>query len=71
MSSLGKMLVVFGLILIVAGFLIQLFWRLPAFGRLPGDVYIKKGSFTFYFPIVTSLLISAILSFVLTLFGRR
>jgi hypothetical protein len=45
--------------------------RLPWLGRLPGDVYIQRGNWSFYFPLATSLLVSVILSLLLFFIGRR
>ena len=71
MVPIGKMLVFFGIILIVTGLLFQLVGKLPGIGRLPGDIYIKKGPVTFYFPIITSLILSLVLSLLLSLFWRK
>ena len=71
MGSMGKMLVIFGIIFLVTGLCLQLVEKLPGVGRLPGDIYIKKGPMTFYFPLATSLLISVLLSIVLSLFWRK
>ena len=60
----GKLLIFLGIILIVAGLFISFV------GRLPGDIYIKKENFTFYFPITTSIVLSIVLSFLLYLFSR-
>ncbi len=70
--SLGRMLIVLGLIVLALGVLVSLGEKLPIrLGRLPGDVVIRGKHSVFYFPIVTSLLLSAILSLVLWLFSRR
>lgn len=71
MSEMGKLLIFFGLILILTGFLVQWVGKIPGFGRFPGDIYLKKGPVTFYFPIITSLIVSLVLSFVLSLFWRK
>ena len=64
MQQIGKILVVTGVILIVAGIIIWLLaGRLGWFGHLPGDIRIRKEHFAFYFPITSMLLISAVLSF--------
>jgi hypothetical protein len=63
----GKLLVVAGLIIAAVGALIML--GLPL-GRLPGDVTIRRGSATFYFPVVTSIVVSVVLTLVLSLFRR-
>ena len=70
-NSIGKTLVVFGAILIAIGVVFMLVGKLSWSGRLPGDIYIQKKNFTFYFPIVTSILISIILSIVFILLRRR
>ena len=62
---MGRLLIVAGLFLIGAGLLFQF-----GAGRLPGDIYIRGKNTTFYFPLVTCLLLSAVLSFVLWLFRR-
>lgn len=66
------MLIIFGAILIVIGLLVTLGERLPIrLGRLPGDFVVRGKNSVFYFPWVTSLLISIILTAILWLFGRR
>ncbi|WP_017755933.1 DUF2905 domain-containing protein [Calidifontibacillus oryziterrae] len=61
---MGKMLIIAGIVLIVVGLLWQIL------GRLPGDIVIKKGNTTFYFPIVTSIVISIVLSVIFYIIGR-
>lgn len=70
-NSLGKLLIVLGGILIVIGAAIVLGGKLPWLGRLPGDIYIERRNFTFFFPITTSILISVIFSLVLYILSRR
>jgi uncharacterized membrane protein len=70
-SSLGKLLIIFGFILIAVGLLLAFFNKIPFLGKLPGDIYISKEKFTFYFPITTCILISLILSFIFWLWARR
>jgi hypothetical protein len=66
------MLIVLGAILIVVGLLVVAGERLPIkLGRLPGDIVIRGKNGAFYFPIVTCLLISVVLTVVMWLFGRR
>ncbi|MBV8846795.1 MAG: DUF2905 domain-containing protein [Bryobacterales bacterium] len=66
------MLIVLGLILIAVGLLVTLGNRLPIrIGRLPGDIVIRGKNSVFYFPIVTSLLLSLLVTALLWLFGRR
>jgi hypothetical protein len=70
--SLGRTLIALGLIILAAGVIFTIGEKLPIrFGRLPGDVVVRGKNSVFYFPIVTCLLISALLTFVLWLFGKR
>ena len=71
MNEFSKTLIFFGVVLIGAGILVALFGKVPGLGRLPGDIYLKKGAFTFYFPLTTCLLLSLLLTLVFTIFGRR
>jgi len=67
-SSLGRLLVIGGVLLAAAGVVVLLAGKVPFLGRLPGDIVYHKGGTTFYFPIVTCLLLSLILSLLLNLF---
>lgn len=70
--ALGRALIVLGAVLIVVGLLIALNVRLPfRIGRLPGDIVIRGRNSVFYFPLVTCLLLSLVLTLVLWLIGRR
>jgi hypothetical protein len=64
---LGKLLVVVGVIITGIGLLVML--GLPI-GRLPGDITVKRGNFTFYFPLATSILASILLTLLLSLLRR-
>lgn len=66
MSSLPKLLMVVGGVIFALGFLMQ-FIKL---GKLPGDIIIKKENATFYFPIVTSIVLSIIVSAILFIIGK-
>ncbi|SFA38673.1 Protein of unknown function [Parageobacillus thermantarcticus] len=66
MNSLPKFIMTVGAVLIIIGFLMQ-FMKL---GRLPGDIIIRKGNTTFYFPVVTSILLSIVLSLIFYILGR-
>jgi hypothetical protein len=70
-SGFGKLLILVGIILIVIGAAIVVVDRVPWLGRLPGDIYIERRHFTFFFPITTSILVSAILSLLLYIVSRR
>jgi len=71
MQELGKALIIFGIVFIGVGLFLVFSNKIPFLGRLPGDICIQKKNFTFYFPIVTSLIISAILSLLFWLWPRR
>ncbi len=68
-KNMGKLLIVTGIILIIVGILIYVGKGLP-FGKLPGDISVKKDNFSFHFPIVTSLIISIILTLILYLINK-
>lgn len=75
MIPLGKMLLLFGvamvllgLVLLVAGYFSG---KVPWLGRLPGDIHIERGSWTFYFPLATCLIVSLVLTLLFSFFGRR
>lgn len=67
---LGKTLILIGLLMVFLGVMITLAGKIPWLGRLPGDIFIKKENFTFYFPLATCLIISALLSLILWLFKK-
>lgn len=68
----GKVIIIVGIFLVVLGLLIVLSPKIPFLGRLPGDIYIKRENFSFYFPVITSILVSLIITIILNLFfGRR
>ncbi|MCP3762614.1 DUF2905 domain-containing protein [Domibacillus sp. A3M-37] len=66
MTGIGKLLMLAGVVLFVLGILLQ-FTKL---GRLPGDIVIKKENTTFYFPIVTSIVASIVLSLIFYVIGK-
>ncbi|MBA2878574.1 DUF2905 domain-containing protein [Anoxybacillus ayderensis] len=66
MMNVPKTIMLLGVVLIIVGFLMQ-FIKL---GRLPGDIVIKKENATFYFPIMTSILLSVVLSLIFYMLGR-
>jgi hypothetical protein len=70
-ESMGKMLILMGIIIIIVGILFVALPKITSLPKLPGDILIKRDNFTFYFPWVTSLVISAILSLIFYLFFRR
>ena len=71
MNDLGKSLVLIGLLIVLVGAVLMLAGRVPWLGRLPGDIYVQRGNWSFYFPVVTSLVVSVLLTLLFWLFGRR
>ncbi|OYD16013.1 hypothetical protein CH333_04555 [candidate division WOR-3 bacterium JGI_Cruoil_03_44_89] len=67
---MGKLLILGGIVLIGVGLFLFLFGKVPWIGKLPGDIYIKKEHFTFYFPLTTCILISVVLSAFFLIFRR-
>jgi hypothetical protein len=70
MANIPKLLITIGVILIVIGILWQLGGRFFPIGKLPGDIYVKKGNTVFFFPIVTSIVLSIVISLILYVVGR-
>lgn len=70
MNELGKLLVVLGLVMVAVGLLLWSGVGRGWLGRLPGDIHYTKGNFSFYFPVVTCILISIVLSLLLWLFRK-
>jgi hypothetical protein len=70
MAELGKLLMICGGLMIIVGALLSFGGKLPWVGRLPGDIFIQRDNFTFYFPLATSLVISVLLSLLFLLFRR-
>ena len=75
MAELGKILLCLGLLMVVLGGFLLLAGssagKVPWLGRLPGDIYIGRENWRFYFSLGTSILLSVVLSLVLWLFSRR
>jgi hypothetical protein len=71
MTDVGKALIVLGLAIVLAGIVLTFFGRIPWLGRLPGDIHVQRGNWSFYFPLATSLLLSVVLSLLFYVLGRR
>lgn len=69
-EGLGRIIIFTGLVLVVLGVLITFAGGLNL-GRLPGDIVFKRGNFTFYFPLATSIILSVLLTLIFSLFFRR
>jgi len=70
MPAIGRMLIAAGIIIIVVGLILLFCDKIPLLGKLPGDIYIKKERFSFYFPITTSVIISIILTILFYIFRK-
>ena len=70
-SEIGRMIIIAGILLIGIGLLILILGKVPGMGRLPGDILIRKENFSFYFPLTTCLVISAVISLILYLWNRK
>lgn len=66
----GKLLILFGVLLVIAGLLLTYGGKIPFLGKLPGDIRIERENFSFYFPLTTGLLLSVLISLLLWLFRR-
>lgn len=71
MSDIGRTLVIFGVVIVVVGLVLMFADRIPFVGRLPGDIMIRRKNFTFYFPVVTMIIVSILLTILLNLFTRK
>ncbi|MBI4481151.1 MAG: DUF2905 domain-containing protein [Acidobacteria bacterium] len=73
LPQFGKILITIGIVSVVLGTILMLSDRFAFFriGRLPGDIVFRRGNITFYFPLVTSILLSLILTALLWFFGRK
>ena len=70
LQPFGKILIIVGIFIIIVGAFFLFGDKIPFLGKLPGDIIIRKKNFTFYFPIVTSILLSVIISLILYLFKK-
>jgi hypothetical protein len=68
--DIGRPLIVLGAVLLLLGLALTFGPRIPGLGRLPGDVVYRKGNTTFYFPIVTCIVVSLLLTLVFSLFRK-
>jgi hypothetical protein len=65
---MGRVLIAVGVALVLVGLLVS--WGVPV-GRLPGDLTVRRGNFTFYFPLATSIIASILLTLLMMFLGRR
>lgn len=70
-ADIGRGLVILGGVVAVVGLVIMFSDRIPFLGKLPGDIVMRRGNTTFYFPIVTMIVVSVLLTVILNLLGRK
>ena len=73
-NEFGRIFIIFGILFIIIGLIMlfgEKFLTNSHIFRLPGDIFIKRGNFTFYFPIVTCIIISILLTIILNIFFKR
>jgi hypothetical protein len=71
MNEIGRVLLIFGLVLAVVGLVLIFADRIPLLGRLPGDILVKRKNFTVYIPLATMILLSVVITVILNLVFRR
>ena len=71
MGDLGKLLIIVGALVVLLGAALVVADRIPGLGRLPGDIVVRCGHWTFYFPLATSIIVSVLLTVLFWLIGRR
>ncbi|MCL2336967.1 MAG: DUF2905 domain-containing protein [Firmicutes bacterium] len=69
--AIGKLILSCGVMLILVGGLLMLAGKFTSLGRLPGDILVQRGNFTFYFPLATMVLVSLLMTIVVNLLFRR
>ena len=70
-GQIGKVFIIIGIISIALGLILIFMNKIPYIGKLPGDIIIQRKNFTFYFPLMTSLLLSIILSLICWILSRK
>ncbi len=69
-GTVGRLLVITGLFIAILGLFLIFFEKIPFIGKLPGDIIIRRKNFTFYFPLMTGILLSILISIILYIIGR-
>lgn len=70
LAPVGRLIILFGIILVIVGLFLTYGPKIPYLGKLPGDIHIKKENFRFYFPIATCIIISIILTLIFYIVGK-
>jgi len=71
LQQIGRLLIITGIVCAAVGGVMLLSGKIPWLGRLPGDIIIQRKNFTFYFPLMTSIIVSIIFTLLLWFLGRR
>jgi len=69
--AFGKLLIIFGGIIVIIGVLMLFGGKIPFLGKLPGDIHIKGKNFSFHFPLATSIILSIVLTVIVNLIFRK
>jgi len=70
LPELGKLLLILGILFVVIGLFLMLGPKIPLLGKLPGDFVVRRGNFTLYFPLATSILLSIVLTLIFFIFRK-
>src|SRR3989338_4924584 len=71
LGDLGKILIFLGLVIVLLGVFLLIFGKIPFLGKFPGDIYVSRKNFTFYFPLATCILLILILSLIARLWSKK
>lgn len=70
LPEFGKMLLILGILFVAIGLFLILGPKIPLLGKLPGDFIVRRGNFTLYFPLATSILLSIVLTLIFFIFRK-
>jgi len=70
LNYIGRVLLILGIAFMVVGLILMLKINIPLLGKLPGDIYMRKGNFIFYLPLTSCILISIVVTLILRIFGK-
>lgn len=73
MNPIAKFIIIGGIIMILVGLFVQFGWKFVPLGKMPGDIVVEKQNFSFYFPVVTSIIVSVVLTLIfwlIRMFGK-
>jgi hypothetical protein len=71
LQQTGKLILAAGIVFVIVGAFLMLSGKIPWLGKLPGDIFVQRKNFTFYFPLATCILISILLTFLFWIFGKK